>query len=67
MKLFQDIDTPAIIVDLNIVNENINTYQKYCDDIGIKLRPHIKTHKIPALAKLQIRACLLYTSDAADE
>ena len=56
MKLFQDIDTPAIIVDLNIVNENINTYQKYCDDIGIKLRPHIKTHKIPALAKLQIRA-----------
>ena len=56
MKLFQDIDTPAIIVDLNIVKENINTYQKYCDDIGIKLRPHIKTHKIPALAKLQIRA-----------
>ena len=56
MKLFQDIDTPAIIVDLNIVKENINTYQKYCDNIGIKLRPHIKTHKIPALAKLQIGA-----------
>ena len=56
MKLIQDIDTPAIVVDLNIVKENINTYQKYCDDIGIKLRPHIKTHKIPGLAKLQIRA-----------
>ncbi len=56
MKLFQDIDTPSIIVDLNIVKENINTYQKYCDKIDIKLRPHIKTHKIPALAKLQIGA-----------
>ena len=56
MALIQDIDTPAIVVDLNIVKENINTYQKYCDDIGIKLRPHVKTHKIPALAKLQIRA-----------
>ncbi len=56
MTLIQDIDTPAIVVDLNIVKENINTYQKYCDDIGIKLRPHVKTHKIPALAKLQIKA-----------
>ena len=56
MNLIQDIDTPAIVVDLNIVKENINTYQKYCDDIGIKLRPHIKTHKIPDLAKLQIKA-----------
>ena len=36
MNLIQDIDTPAIVVDLNIVKENINTYQKYCDDIGIK-------------------------------
>ena len=56
MSLIKEIDTPAIIVDLNIVKENIHTYQRYCDDIGIKLRPHIKTHKIPALAKLQIGA-----------
>ena len=56
MSLIKEIDTPAIIVDLNIVKENIHTYQRYCDDVGIKLRPHIKTHKIPALAKLQIGA-----------
>ena len=56
MSLIKEIDTPAIIVDLNTVKENIRTYQRYCDDIGIKLRPHIKTHKIPALAKLQIGA-----------
>ena len=56
MSLIQDIDTPAVILDLKIVKENINNYQKYCDDVGITLRPHIKTHKIPALAKLQVRA-----------
>jgi D-serine deaminase-like pyridoxal phosphate-dependent protein len=56
MNLIQNIDTPAVVVDLKIVKENINTYQKYCDDIGITLRPHIKTHKIPALAKLQVSA-----------
>ena len=56
ISLLQDIDTPAVIVDLKIVKRNINTYQKYCDDIGITLRPHIKTHKIPALAKLQVCA-----------
>ncbi len=56
ISLIQDIDTPAVLVDLRIVKENIKTYQKYCDDIGITLRPHIKTHKIPALAKLQVRA-----------
>ena len=56
MSLIQNIDTPAVVVDLKIVKENINTYQKYCDDIGITLRPHIKTHKIPALAKLQVSA-----------
>ena len=56
ISLIHDIDTPAVIVDLKIVKENIYTYQKYCDDLGITLRPHIKTHKIPALAKLQIKA-----------
>ena len=56
ISLLQDIDTPAVIVDLKIVKENINAYQKYCNDVGITLRPHIKTHKIPALAKLQVKA-----------
>ena len=51
---YHQIETPAILVDLSIVEENIKKYQKYCNDIG--LRPHIKTHKIPDLAKLQIAA-----------
>ena len=51
---FSDIDTPAVIVDLNIVQSNIRRFQSYCDSIDLKLRPHIKTHKIPMLAKMQI-------------
>lgn len=51
---FSDIDTPAVIVDLDIVQSNIRRFQSYCDSIDLKLRPHIKTHKIPMLAKMQI-------------
>ena len=51
---FPDIDTPAVLVDLNIVQSNIRAFQSYCDSIDLKLRPHIKTHKIPMLAKMQI-------------
>ena len=53
---YHQIETPAILVDLSIVEENIKKYQKYCNDIGLSLRPHIKTHKIPDLAKLQLAA-----------
>lgn len=52
---FLDIDTPAVLVDLNIVQSNIRNFQSYCDSIDLKLRPHIKTHKIPMLAKMQIK------------
>ncbi|WP_241484090.1 D-TA family PLP-dependent enzyme [Ruegeria sp. ANG-R] len=33
---------------------NISRFQTYCDSHGIKVRPHIKTHKMPALANFQI-------------
>ena len=50
----EELDTPAVLIDMDIVKENIQAYQKYCNGIGINLRPHIKTHKIPELAKLQL-------------
>jgi len=52
--LKETIDTPSVLIDLDRVERNVQEYQKYCDNIGIKLRPHIKTHKIPELAKLQL-------------
>jgi D-serine deaminase-like pyridoxal phosphate-dependent protein len=51
-----DLDTPALLIDLDIVERNIRRMQDYCDARGLALRPHIKTHKIPALAHRQVAA-----------
>jgi len=51
---YSDVDTPSVLIDLDIVEANIQKYQRYCNSIGLNLRPHIKTHKIPALAKFQL-------------
>jgi len=51
-----DLDTPALLIDLDIVERNIRRMQEYCDAHELALRPHIKTHKIPALAHRQIAA-----------
>ena len=53
---FGEIDTPAVLVDLDQAEANIDRYQRYCDEHGLKLRPHIKTHKLPQLAKRQLGA-----------
>jgi D-serine deaminase-like pyridoxal phosphate-dependent protein len=46
--------TPAVVIDLDRVEGNVARVQAQCDRAGMANRPHIKTHKIPALAKLQI-------------
>jgi D-serine deaminase-like pyridoxal phosphate-dependent protein len=51
-----DIDTPAVLIDLDRVDANIRRLQERLDAAGVANRPHIKTHKIPALARLQIAA-----------
>ncbi|MFC3123887.1 alanine racemase [Pseudoroseomonas globiformis] len=48
------VETPTPVVELDIVEANLRRMQDYCDRAGIALRPHIKTHKIPALAHRQI-------------
>src|SRR5882672_1633723 len=51
-----DLDTPAVVIDLDIVEANIARAQEKLAGHGLANRPHIKTHKIPSLAKLQIDA-----------
>jgi D-serine deaminase-like pyridoxal phosphate-dependent protein len=51
----EDLDTPALIVDLDVVERNATRMQARCDELGVALRPHIKTHKLPSLAHLQVR------------
>ena len=50
------VDTPAAVVDLDRVERNIAKLQAYCDTHGIANRPHIKTHKLPLLARKQLDA-----------
>lgn len=55
-EIARDFGTPAIVVDMDIVERNIAKLQKLCDTAGVANRPHMKTHKIPALARMQIVA-----------
>ncbi len=50
-----DLETPVVLIDLDIVEANIARAQSLFDGFGIGFRPHIKTHKIPFLAELQMK------------
>lgn len=52
----EQLDTPVAIVDLDLLEENITRMQSHLDAYGIRSRPHIKTHKIPEIAHMQIKA-----------
>lgn len=54
--MLAEIETPAVLVDLNVAEANIDRFQAYCDSHGLRLRPHIKTHKLPSLARRQVAA-----------
>src|SRR4051812_2393117 len=49
-----DLDTPALIIDLDIMERNLQRMAGYTREHGLRLRPHTKTHKIPALGRRQI-------------
>jgi D-serine deaminase-like pyridoxal phosphate-dependent protein len=51
-----ELDTPAVVVDLDILEKNLSEMAAYCAQHGLSLRPHTKTHKIPEIARMQIRA-----------
>lgn len=53
---YSQLDTPALIIDYDIVKRNIYAMQEKADKFDVKLRPHTKTHKMPELAKLQVEA-----------
>lgn len=51
---YTELDTPALIVDMDVLEGNITTLQSACHRLAIDLRVHTKTHKTPRLAQLQI-------------
>lgn len=53
MKL-QDVCTPALIVDLDAFERNLDTMATFVRDKGVRLRAHAKTHKSADIARLQM-------------
>ena len=51
-----DLETPSVLIDLERMEANIAAMQARCDSLGIHFRPHIKTHKIPDIARRQLAA-----------
>ncbi len=49
-----DLETPALLIDLDIMERNLCRVATYAREHGLRLRPHTKTHKIPSLGKRQI-------------
>ena len=49
-----DLETPALVVDLDRMHRNLDRGAAYARQHGIALRPHIKTHKSPLLAREQL-------------
>jgi D-serine deaminase-like pyridoxal phosphate-dependent protein len=52
----QLIDTPNMVVDEEVLHTNIAEMASLAASMGVNLRPHIKTHKTPEIARLQIGA-----------
>ncbi|MCS5573668.1 MAG: alanine racemase, partial [Pseudomonadales bacterium] len=50
----EDLQTPALVIDLEVFEANLDRMQSYLDRAGILLRPHTKMHKCPIIARQQI-------------
>jgi D-serine deaminase-like pyridoxal phosphate-dependent protein len=54
--LWPQLETPALLVDLDQMERNIQRWQAAFDAAEVAFRPHIKTHKSPAIAACQLAA-----------
>jgi len=54
MTTISELDTPCVLIDLDRVEANLQKAQAAADRAGLRLRPHIKTHKLPRFARRQV-------------
>ena len=52
----EEIDTPALVVDVDVLKQNIETLHSFFREQESKVRPHIGAHRCPAIAHEQLRA-----------
>lgn len=65
-----DVDTPALVVDLDVLEANLDAMAAAVRAAGLRLRPHAKSHKCPAIAAMQVArgavgVCCQKTDEAA--
>ncbi|MGY4541899.1 D-serine deaminase-like pyridoxal phosphate-dependent protein [Arthrobacter sp. UYNi723] len=56
MTIPEEIDTPEIIIDRDVLRRNIDRMATAVRAKGLDLRPHVKTHKVPEIAEMQLAA-----------
>ena len=59
-----ELETPALLLDLDIARKNIAVMAGHMERAGKSLRPHTKTHKAPQIARLQVDAGAIGVSTA---
>jgi D-serine deaminase-like pyridoxal phosphate-dependent protein len=52
--LFPELDTPSLLIEKSILDRNISEMQSICNENDVSLRPHVKSHKSPYLAVMQV-------------
>jgi len=50
MNTIHDLPTPALLLDLDVLEANLRAMSERCRDLGVRLRPHVKTHKCVEIA-----------------
>jgi 3-hydroxy-D-aspartate aldolase len=58
------LQTPALVLDLDLLERNIRQMAEFAQEHGVSLRPHAKTHKSVRIARMQIEAGALGASVA---
>lgn len=52
--MIDTLETPSVLIDMKIVHANLKAMALHTRRCGCTLRPHVKTHKIPELARLAV-------------
>ena len=55
-RMRHEVETPALLLDLDLARDNIARMAAAIAELGTRLRPHVKAHKSPELARLQMAA-----------
>jgi len=53
---YPELDTPSLVIDLNVLERNIEEMGAVAREANVRLRPHSKTHKAPEIARMQVDA-----------